>query len=112
MNISEYDFDKKDVLEDYDFKLLKEAFDTIDNAVDRRTTSGALVSLWHFMSDFIEYNEENMKKFHVYIKAKDSNKVAWRFTDKAVNKAEAKEIAESNKDGLNDVDFYIIIEEE
>lgn len=111
-NVSEYNFDKADVLDNNDFNLLKEAFNNIDIAVDRRTISGALIRLWHFMSDFIEFNEENTKKYHVFIKSRDNNKVAWRFTEKSVIMVEAEEIAESNKDGLNDIDFYISIEEE
>lgn len=37
---------------------MKEAFGKIDIAVDRETKSGGLISLWSFMSDFIEFNEE------------------------------------------------------
>lgn len=112
MNVSEHDFDDKDISDDVDFEYLKEAFNSIDVSVDRMTKSGALIKLWHFMNDFVEFNKENRKKYHVFIKAKDDDRIVWRFTDKAVEKNDADKMVEDGEENLNHADFYIYIEEE
>lgn len=59
MNTEDFEFeDEKDILSDIELTLLKEAFGKIDIAVDRETKSGGLISLWSFMREFIEFNEE------------------------------------------------------
>ena len=53
-----------------------------------------------------------MEKFHVVIRAKEDNRIVWRFTDKSVSRIEAEKVMEENKEGLNDIDFYLSIEKE
>lgn len=54
----------------------------------------------------------NIDKYHVLIRLKEDNQIAWRFTNKSVELCEAEKIKEKEKEGLNDSICYISIEKE
>lgn len=105
MNTEEFKFEEeKDILSDFELSLLKEAFNKIDLVVDRETKSGGLISLWSFMSDFIEFNEEKNLNLN--------NK-----KEELINKEEVSGMSESEKQkeilqlGINSISTKIVDKE-